>query len=160
PFDAFTDTGSYFGGIQAGYDYRFANRFVLGAVVDASFPPFPNLAGLTIGGSSTLTSPLFGAESYSETVLSFGTVRGRVGYAPGDWLFYATGGFAWTYNQVVLEQLGNGDTDRRFLWRFGWAAGAGVEVPVAPHWTASLEYLFTDYGASSVSFPGVGQRFD
>lgn len=160
PFDAFTDTGSYFGGIHGGYDYRFAHRFVLGAVVDASFPPFPNLAGLTIGGSSTLTSPLVGAESYSETVLSFGTVRGRVGYAPGDWLFYATGGFAWTYNQVVLEQLGNGDSDRRFLWRLGWAAGAGVEVPVAPHWTATLEYLFTDYGTSSVSFPSVGQRFD
>jgi high affinity Mn2+ porin len=160
PFDAFTDTGSYFGGVQAGYDYQFANRFVLGAVVDASFPPFPNLAGLSIGGSSTLTSPLVGAESYSETVLSFGTVRGRAGYAPGDWLFYATGGFAWTYNQVVLAQLGSGDTDSRFLWRLGWAAGAGVEVPVAPHWTATLEYLFTDYGTSSVSFPSVGQRFD
>jgi len=130
PFDAFTDTGSYFGGVQAGYDYRLANRFVLGAVVDASFPPFPNLAGLSIGGSST--PPPVGAESYSETVLSFGTVRARAGYAPGDWLFFATGGFAWTYNQVVLAQLGSGDADRRFLWRLGWAAGAGVEVPVAP----------------------------
>jgi len=33
-------------------------------------------------------------------------------------------------------------------------------VPIAPHWTATLEYLFTDYGSSSVSFPSVGQRFD
>jgi high affinity Mn2+ porin len=42
----------------------------------------------------------------------------------------------------------------------GWAAGAGVEVPVAPHWTARLEYLFTDYGISSVTFLGGAQRID
>jgi high affinity Mn2+ porin len=160
PFDPFAQTGSFFDGVQAGYDYRLPNRFVLGAVVDASFPAFPNLSGISIGGSSTLTSPLLGAESYSETVLSFGTVRGRVGYAPGNWLFYATGGLAWTYDRVTLTQLGSGAADSRFLWRFGWAAGAGVEFPIAPHWTATLEYLFTDYGARSVTFADVGQRFD
>jgi high affinity Mn2+ porin len=42
----------------------------------------------------------------------------------------------------------------------GWAAGAGVEVPVLPHWTARLEYLFTDYGTSSVLFANAGQRFN
>jgi len=42
----------------------------------------------------------------------------------------------------------------------GWAAGAGVEVPVAPHWTARLEYLFTDYGSSSVPFFAGAQRID
>jgi high affinity Mn2+ porin len=30
---------------------------------------------------------------------------------------------------------------------------------VAPHWTARLEYLFTDYGNSSVLFANNGQRF-
>jgi high affinity Mn2+ porin len=160
PFDPFAETGSFFEGVQAGYDYRLANRFVLGAAVDASFPAFPDRAGISIGGSSTFTSPVIGAESYGESVLSFGTVRGRVGYAPGDWLVYATGGLAWTYDQATLTQLGTGATEARFLWRFGWAAGAGVEVPIAPHWTATLEYLFTDYGSSSVSFPSVGQRFD
>jgi high affinity Mn2+ porin len=160
PFDAFAETGSFFEGVQAGYDYRLANRFVVGAEIDASFPAFPNRSGISIGGSSTFTSPLIGAESYGETVLSFGTVRGRLGYAPGDWLLYATGGLAWTYDEVVLDQLGSGATDRRFLWRFGLAAGAGVEVPVAPHWTAKLEYLFTDYGTGSVTFPSTAQRFD
>ena len=42
--------------------------------------------------------------SFAETVLASGTVRGRIGYAPGHWLFYATGGFAWTYNQQSLTQ--------------------------------------------------------
>ena len=85
-------------------------------------------------------------------MLSSGTVRGRIGYAPGSWLFYATGGFAWTYDQLTLTNLTTGTADAPFLWRLGWAAGAGVEVPVAPHWTARLEYLYTDYGNSSVLF--------
>ena len=93
-------------------------------------------------------------------MLSSGTVRGRIGYAPGNWLFYATGGFAWTYDQLTLTQLASGTTESPFLWRLGWAAGAGVEVPVAPHWTARLEYLFTDYGTSSVTFASAGQRFN
>ena len=40
--------------------------------------------------------------------LAFGTARARIGYAPGSWLFYATGGFAWTYNQQSLTQLSAG----------------------------------------------------
>ena len=160
PVDTFYETGSFFEGLQAGYDYMLPNRIVIGAEADASFPSFPNLAGISIGGTSTFTSPTIGAESYSETVRSSGTVRGRIGYAPGNWLFYATGGFAWTYDQLSLTQLASGATGSPFLWRLGWAAGAGVEVPVAPHWTGRLEYLFTDYGISGVTFLGGTQRID
>jgi high affinity Mn2+ porin len=158
--DTFKESGSFFEGLQVGYNYMLPNRFVVGAEADASFPSFLNLAGISIGGTSTFSSPSIGAESYGETMLSFGTVRGRIGYAPGDWLLYATGGFAWTYDQLTLTQLANGATDSPFLWRFGWAAGAGFEFPVAPRWTARLEYLFTDYGLSSVTFPTAAQRFD
>jgi high affinity Mn2+ porin len=158
PFDPFSETGSFFAGVQAGYNYMLPNRFLVGAEVDASFPAFQNLGGLSIGGTSTFNSPL-GLETYSETVLSQGTVRGRIGYAPGHWLVYATGGFAWSYNQLTLTNAASGATDMPFLWRLGWAAGAGVEVPVAPHWTARLEYLYTDYGNSSLLFANNAQRF-
>jgi hypothetical protein len=77
-----------------------------------------------------------------------------------DWLLYATGGFAWTYDQLTLTQLASGATDSPFLWRFGWVAGAGVEFPVMPHWTAKFEDLLTDYGVSSVTFPTSAQRSD
>jgi high affinity Mn2+ porin len=160
PIDSFNEAGSFFEGLQAGYSYMLPNRVVIGAEVDASFPSYQNLAGISIGGISNFTSPTLGAVSYSETVLSSGTVRGRIGYAPGSWLFYATGGFAWTYDQLTLTQLASGTTDMPFLWRLGWAAGAGVDVPILPHWTARLEYLFTDYGTSSVLFANAGQRFN
>ena len=160
PFDAFKDTGSFSQGLQAGYNYMLPNRIVIGAEADVTFPGFPNNAGISIGGASNLTSPTLGAETFSETVLTSGTVRGRIGYAPGSWLFYATGGVAWTYDQLSLTQLANGTTESPFLWRLGWAAGAGFEVPVAPHWTARLEYLFTDYGNSSTTFFAGAQRID
>ena len=160
PFNAFNEAGSFSAGLQAGYNYMLTNRLVLGAEVDASFPAFPSLAGISIGGTSMLSSPSAGPETYSETVLSYGTVRARIGYAPGNWLFYATGGFAWTYDQLTLTQLAGGTTDMPFLWRLGWAAGAGVEVPILPHWTARLEYLFTDYGTTSVLVANAGQRFN
>jgi high affinity Mn2+ porin len=160
PVDTFDEAGSFFEGLQAGYNYMLPNRVLIGAEIDASFPAFQNLAGISIGGISNFTSPTLGPVSYSETVLSSGTVRGRIGYAPGSWLFYATGGFAWSYDQLTLTQLASGTTDMPFLWRLGWAAGAGVEVPIVPHWTARLEYLFTDFGTSSVLFANAGQRFN
>jgi len=152
--DTFDEAGSFFAGVQAGYNYMLPNRVVIGAEIDASFPSYQNLAGISIGGTSNFTSPALGSLSYSETMLAFGTARARIGYAPGSWLFYATGGFAWTYNQQSLTQLSTGDSESPFLWRLGWAAGAGVETPIAPHWTSRLEYLFTDYGSSSYSFSG------
>jgi len=152
PIDTFNESGSFFTGIQAGYKYMLPTRVLMGAEIDASFPSFPSLAGLTIGGISNFASPTLGAVSYSETVHASGTMRGRIGYAPGDWLFYATGGFAWTYNQQTLTQLASGTSQSPFIWRLGWAVGAGVEVPVAPHWTARLEYLFTDFGNKNQNF--------
>jgi high affinity Mn2+ porin len=159
PIDIFAETGSFFAGVQAGYNYMLPNRLVVGVEADASFPSFPNLSGISIGGVSIVNSPTFGQESYSETVLSSGTLRGRIGYAPGHWLFYATGGFAWTYDRLTLTNLTTGASDMPFLWRLGWAAGVGVEAPVAPHWTARLEYLFTDYGNSRIFFANNGQSF-
>jgi hypothetical protein len=47
PLDAFQNTGSYFAGLQAGYDYMLPNRLLVGVVV-ASAPSFPNLDGISI----------------------------------------------------------------------------------------------------------------
>jgi high affinity Mn2+ porin len=162
-FDMFKATGSYFAGFQAGYNYLLPSRFLLGIEADTSFPS-------TIVGTSTLSSASVGLANYSEQVEFSGTVRGRIGYAPGNWLFYATGGFAWSYDQFTRTQLAGmpvggtvqpGGAELLFMApRVGGAVGAGVEVALAPNWTARLEYLFTDYGSRSVIFPGGAQRFD
>jgi high affinity Mn2+ porin len=156
--DTFDEGGSFFAGLQGGYNYMLPNRVVFGAEVDTTFPAWPTLPtgvnpfGVSVGGSSTFTSPTLGPASFAETVLTSGTVRGRIGYAPGNWLLYATGGFAWTYDQQSLTQVSTGNSDTPFVWRLGWAAGAGAQVSIAPHWTARLEYLFTDYGKKTTAF--------
>ena len=63
PFNAFKDTGSFSQGLQAGYNYMLPNRIVVGAEADVTFPGFPNSAGISIGGTSNLTSPTLGAET-------------------------------------------------------------------------------------------------
>jgi len=131
---------------------------VLGAQLDVSFPGFPR-NGLSIGGTSIFSTPDIGLASFSENVLHFGTLRGRVGYAPGNWLVYGTGGFAWTYDQLTLTQLTDGTADAPFLWRLGWVAGLGVEWAFAPNWSANVEYLYTRYRNSSVMFPNAGLQF-
>jgi high affinity Mn2+ porin len=157
--NAFSEGGSWFEGVQAGYNVMLRNRLVLGIEADGSFPPFPNpLTGLTIGGISNFTSPTFGAGTFSENVLASGTVRGRIGYAPGHWLFYATGGLAWSYDRQTLTQTATGNIEDRFLYRFGWAAGLGIETAIASHWTVRGEYLWTDFPTTSENFPLSGQR--
>ncbi|MGA7326865.1 MAG: carbohydrate porin [Rhodomicrobium sp.] len=158
--DTFTEGGSWFEGLQIGYNHIFPNRLVIGAEADATFPAFPNLAGLAIGGISALSSPSLHAESYSENVFASGTVRGRIGYAPGNWLYYATGGLAWTSDKFTLTRLATGTEESSFMARLGWAAGGGIEGPVIPHWTVRLESLYTGYGNTSVTFPALGQRFN
>jgi high affinity Mn2+ porin len=165
-FDAFKATGSYILGVQAGYNVLLPSRVLLGIEGDLSAPAYPT----GIGGSSTFSSAAVGQASYGDTVLESGTVRARVGYELGNnWLLYATGGFAWSYDRLTRTQIAGtaaggsanpGDTESPFLWRLGWAAGAGVEFPLAPHWSAKAEYLLTDFGRSNVTFFTGAQRFD
>jgi high affinity Mn2+ porin len=157
--NTYDEAGSFLAGFQGGYNYMLPGRILIGGEADASFPNFTSLTGNTIGPSTNFTSTVFGPENFTEAVLASGTVRGRIGYAPGSWLFYATGGFAWTYNQQTLTNFATGATESPFVWRLGWAVGAGVEAPIAPHWTARLEYLFVDYGNKTYPFSAGAQPF-
>jgi high affinity Mn2+ porin len=162
PFDAFEGTGSYFIGLQAGYNYMLPSRFVVGFEADFSAPN-------TVAGTQTISSALIGQASYNDTVLDFGTARGRIGYAFDRWMIYGTGGVAWAYDQLTRTQLAGtpaggtaevGTTEAAFLWRWGWAAGAGIEVPIAPNWSARFEYLAADFGGRPKNFPASAQSFN
>src|SRR3984957_6297540 len=169
--NAFKVSGSWFEGVQGGYNWMLKNRVVLGIEGDSSFPTFPDaVSGLTIGGISNFTSPTFGAGTFSENVLASGTLRGRIGYAPGHWLFYATGGFAYSYDQFTRTQIAGipaggtampGTVENLFMVpRIGGVVGAGAEVALDAHWAARFEYLYTDYATRGVTFPAGAQRFD
>jgi high affinity Mn2+ porin len=161
-YDPFKGTGSYFVGLQAGYNYMLPSRFVIGFEADVSAPN-------TLAGSQTISSALIGQASYNDTVLQFGTARGRVGYAFDHWLVYGTGGVAWTYDKLTRTQLAGtpvggtadvGSTEAALLWRWGWAAGAGIEFPIAPNWSAKFEYLAAEFGGRARLFPAAAQSFN
>jgi high affinity Mn2+ porin len=154
-------TGSYFGGLQAGYNVMIPSRFLLSIETDALFPN-------RISDTQTFSSPLVGQASYQDTMLAAGTVRGRLGYALDPWMLYGTGGLAWAYDRLTCTQLTGvptpacanaGTTENTTLSRLGWTIGAGIAVPIASKWSATLEYQYSDFGHSNVTFPGGAQTF-
>jgi len=158
PPNAWTGTGSYFAGLQTGYNFMLAQRLLVGAETDMLVPN-------QIGGDQRIERASFRPVLYDERVLIGGTVRGRVGYAFGNWLPYATGGFAWSFDRAAFSEFrdtasvrGAFAIDRQLLWRFGWTLGGGVEFPFAPNWTARAEYLFTEFGTQTTDFHSAAER--
>jgi len=146
-------TGSYFGGLQAGYNKVLPSRLLLGLETDAMFPS-------TISGTHTFSSPLVGRGSYRDTVLASGSVRGRLGYVLNPWLLYGTGGFAWSYDQLTRSRFASPSTaETATLWRPGWSVGAGIGVPIGGQWSAALEYQYSNLGSGDVTFPAPAQTF-
>ncbi|NVO17382.1 MAG: carbohydrate porin [Rhodoplanes sp.] len=159
-YDMFKGTGSYTLGLQTGYTWALPSRLVLGVEADVSAPN-------RIGNERVFWSPTFGETGYGERVVLSGTVRGRVGYAFDSFLAYGTAGFAWSYDRLTRtpnrsaatgEEEQDG-TEPIQLWRLGWAAGGGIELPLAPNWSARAEYLYTHFESSTVTFPMSGQAF-
>ena len=146
-------TGSYFGGLQFGYDKVLPSHILLGLETDAMFPN-------SVSGTQTFSSPPVGRASYRDTVLASGSVRGRLGYVLDPWLLYGTGGFAWAYDQLTRSHLAGTSTDENAtLWRPGWTLGAGIGVPIGGQWSAALEYQYSNFGNGHVTFPSPAQTF-
>ena len=154
PLNPWNGAGSYSMGLQAGYNVVLPSRVMLGAEVDMSFPS-------TVAGGQQIATNNLGLVNYEEWILTSGSMRGRIGYVFDNWLPYLTGGFAWSVGQAMIlppDTLASAVEDifpieNRFLWRFGWTIGAGVEVPFAPNWSAKAEYRFTDYGSRNIALP-------
>src|SRR5882724_7995544 len=103
------------GGVQGGYNVRLPSGLLLGVEADLTFPNY-----LT---SNSITSRLTTARSdVLEQWDYVGTARGRIGYANGHWLAYATGGLAYA-GERFLSSLAVGDGEKDIHHRLGWAAG-------------------------------------
>jgi high affinity Mn2+ porin len=144
PTAASSSFGSLFGGLQFGYNYLLPSRLLLGIEGDISFPSY-----LDDGIVASRSTP---ASAVTEKLDFVSTVRGRVGYAFDRWLFYATGGYAWSQARFLENSNSTGNEDKVLRMRTGWALGAGAEVAIAPGWTARLEYLYDHLGKASGTF--------
>jgi outer membrane immunogenic protein len=79
-----------------------------------------------------------------------GTVRGRLGYAAGQFMPYVTGGLAVGGLRTSIAGFGTSSDTKA-----GWTLGGGVEAALWGPVSAKLEYLYVDLGSGS-AVPGAG----
>ncbi len=132
------------GGMQAGYNYRLRSGLLFGVEADVTFPNYLTSNSVV----SLLATPQSDVTEQWDYVA---TARGRVGYASGPWLAYATGGLAWA-GERFLNSPANGTDEKVLNTRLGWAAGGGFEYAFAPHWSARLEYLYSRFERADIRF--------
>jgi len=141
-----------------GYNYQW-HSFVFGAEADVDY------VGLRDSFNSGIVTvnprPLFpslGGVRHSYETNYLATVGPRLGYAWNRFLMYATGGLAigdLKFSQRIVEPqsvfVEQGSTDDT---QVGWTAGGGLEYCITEHWSARVEYRYTDLGCTDFSTSG------
>lgn len=120
-------SGGLVGG-TVGYNYQ-AGAAVFGVEGDVDWAD--------INGTSTNNCPA-GCKT-SDSWLA--TVRGRLGYAAGNFMPFVTGGAAFGNIQASTPGFGGINSDQT-----GWTLGGGLEAALTNNWTAKVEYLYVDLG--------------
>jgi outer membrane immunogenic protein len=133
--------GGFVGG-TAGYNWQTGN-VVFGVEADGAW------ADVSASVTGATVVPGFGVATAtaSSKTDAMGTVRGRIGWAVNNVLFYGTGGYAWIDNKISLSALGVTVSDSK--WHSGWTVGAGVEAFFAPQWSVKGEYLYRSLGGET-----------
>ena len=167
-----SNDSSFLGGGQIGYNWQ-RGALVLGVEADGSWRKLVDYSFGVFGANPTLNSPMgsiAGDAAYFKTKQgALGTLRGRVGYAPGNWLLYVTGGLAVGHVEHTFTEVLNpgttcvapaGNTCQTVSdsgTKVGWTVGAGFEVAFGQHWSFGAEYLYVDLGDTTLTInPAAG----
>jgi high affinity Mn2+ porin len=146
--------GALFGGVQAGWEYVFPSRLMLGIEADFSFPNYEDASKVL---SYRATSSGYASEEYE----FMASLRGRLGYDIGAWTPYLTGGIAWLstrYSRIDLT-TGNEDANPGNI-RLGYTVGAGIDYRLDSRWSTRAEYLYTNFNLSGFVFGSAPARYD
>lgn len=146
------DAQGAFGGGQIGYNWQGWGNFVLGVETDLQAASIHDNKMVTPSIPGTGTPVPFLTRDLHQSLDWFGTIRGRVGYAWGSSLFYATGGFAYggltqsmdttLLGIVPVARYGRSEVDT------GWTLGGGWEYKFNPNWSLKVEYQYIDLNNS------------
>lgn len=150
------NSNGFNGGATAGYNYQ-KDKFFIGAEVDFGSQR------LSKNATSTVAYPCCapgGSFTVSQTVKSdwMMTVRPRTGVALNKALVYATGGLAMAnikYDGRFTDTFGPAlETGSIKKMKIGWTAGAGMEFKVSNNWSVKGEYLYSQFGSTSITVSG------
>ncbi len=111
-----------------------------------------DLAYSTIKGDDTSTFPARSRSTANSDMKYLGTVRGRLGIAHDQFLFYVTGGFAYskvdgrlTVNVGAFVASGTDTLNLK-----GWTVGGGVEYGLTQNLSrVRAEYLYVDFNEAN-----------
>jgi outer membrane immunogenic protein len=155
------DDGVTAGG-QIGYNYQFGagSGIVVGLEADAAWTDLGRTRGYDLGGG--FAGGLHSSLDY------LGTVRGRLGYAFGQFLVYGTGGFAYgnvSNRFAVTDGLTSNYDASRSRTQTGYTYGGGVEYALPTNTflnffhssavTLKVEYLHYDLGSTNIYAPNL-----
>jgi outer membrane immunogenic protein len=145
-------SSGFLGGGQIGYNWQFpASQFVIGVETD--------FQGSSIRADTSSFVPGFGAFGTGTKLDWFGTARGRLGYAFGQFMPYVTGGFAYgSVRNFAFDPTGVSNFSARGT-HTGWTAGAGLEYAITHNLTFKTEYLYMDLGRTAYTDTGVAGTF-
>lgn len=132
------------GGYQAGFNWQLPSNLVLGVETDIFF-------GSPIDPAKAVVAP------YTSSFDYIATARGRLGYAFGTVMPYATGGLAIGRTQIDINDADGALMSRRAQTHAGWTAGAGVEVAIGGNWTGKVEYSYVDLARRSYDLADAGR---
>ncbi len=129
------------GGVQAGYNWQ-TGHVVFGVEADLQ------MSDIHAEGTAEAFDQTLGTSS---TALDwYGTVRGRIGYAAGRNLFYATGGLAYGGLDGTIETVGadgySATLETPDEIALGYAVGGGVEHALTERVSLRGDYQFVHFG--------------
>jgi outer membrane immunogenic protein len=138
---------AFTGGFEAGYNLQSGN-LVYG--IEGDIESFHLSGSATSGGIYPCCAPTGFTVTSNVSTTWLATVRGRLGYAVNNWLFFATGGVAFT---DLHGNFGFGDTFASATesasvsdTKTGYTLGGGVEAGLWGNWSVKAEYLYVNFG--------------
>jgi outer membrane immunogenic protein len=143
---AFSWAGPYVG-VLGGYGWAdfndtpgtTGNGWLAGGYLGYNWQMDPYVFGLEVDGMWSGIGGSAGANTDRLTYLT--TVRGRLGVAVENWLFYGTGGFAMAGGRTTNVVSTASATHT------GWVIGAGVEAALTESVVGRIEYNYVDLNA-------------
>jgi outer membrane immunogenic protein len=141
----FVESNGSLAGIQLGADWQFGN-IVVGGEIDGSKSWIKG----SLTDPAVFVTPVFAGISAEYKTLATGT--GRVGYAFGNLLGYAKGGFAWANidYRIGLNRPAPILPDILDHQRTGVTAGAGLEYLIMRNLSVRAEYDYIYFGATAM----------
>ncbi len=141
------------GGFEAGYNWQ-AGNFVFGIEGDIeSFHLSGNAFTAAAYSGKTCPNQCFFVMSSAGTSW-LATTRGRIGVAANNWLFFATGGAAFTSLSGSFSFSDNNPTTEAVSLssnKTGYTLGGGIEAALWGRWSAKAEYLYVNFGTASAT---------